>query len=54
MIKKWPKPLRPNAAGLVLAHTDEWDSLDNNKFLSLEAVQHVLRMFMQAGPLPSV
>lgn len=40
--------------GLVLSHTDVWDAVSNNRFLSLEALQHVLRMFLEVQLTPSL
>ncbi|PNH10002.1 hypothetical protein TSOC_003319 [Tetrabaena socialis] len=63
----WLLPWRPNlvftgrtvykvdpSSGLILSHTDYWDALQRNAFLSLEGVQHVLRMFMQVQVTPSI
>ncbi len=35
------------SSGLVISHVDRWDALQRNAFLSLEGLQHVLRMFLQ-------
>ncbi|EFJ39895.1 hypothetical protein VOLCADRAFT_84753 [Volvox carteri f. nagariensis] len=56
----WLLPWRPNLTftgrtvykvdprtGIVLSHTDYWDALQRNAFLSLEGVQHTLQMFIQ-------
>ncbi|KXZ52379.1 hypothetical protein GPECTOR_9g423 [Gonium pectorale] len=63
----WPLPWKPNltftgrtiyrvdpASGLILSHTDYWDALQRNAFLSLEALQHVMRMFTQVQLTPSI
>lgn len=40
--------------GMILQHVDEWDAISNNQFLSLEAVQHVLRQFLDVQVTPSL
>ncbi len=34
-------------SGLILSHLDIWDGIQNNRAFSVEAVQHLLRMFLQ-------
>eukprot|EP00955_Chlamydomonas_euryale_P010159 108845-Chlamydomonas_euryale.AAC.1 len=34
-------------SGQITSHVDVWDALQNNRFVSLEGVQHVLRQFFQ-------
>lgn len=36
------------ASGLLTSHVDRWDAIDDNRFLSLEALAHVARSFTQA------
>ncbi|GLI71638.1 hypothetical protein VaNZ11_016912 [Volvox africanus] len=63
----WLMPWRPNITitgrtvykvdprtGIVLSHTDYWDALQRNAFLSLEGVLHVLRMFLQVQLTPAI
>ncbi|KAG2441947.1 hypothetical protein HXX76_003552 [Chlamydomonas incerta] len=40
--------------GLILSHTDYWDALQRNSFLSLEGLQHVLRQFLQLQVTPGI
>ncbi|GLC45313.1 hypothetical protein PLESTB_000308500 [Pleodorina starrii] len=41
-------------SGTILSHTDFWDALERNAFLSLEGVQHVMRMFLQLQITPAI
>ncbi|GFR45973.1 hypothetical protein Agub_g7445 [Astrephomene gubernaculifera] len=41
-------------SGVILSHTDYWDALKRNTFLSLEGVVHVLRMVTQLQLTPAV
>ncbi|KAG1660083.1 hypothetical protein FOA52_011149 [Chlamydomonas sp. UWO 241] len=66
-MEMWLLPWKPNLlftgrtfykvdlpSGLITSHIDVWDALRHNRFLSVEAVQHVLRMFMQVQLKPAI
>eukprot|EP00798_Chlamydomonas_sp_ICE-L_P010400 gene10400-8347_t len=40
--------------GTILAHIDTWDALQENKYLSMEGLQHVLRMFVNSQLTPDI
>eukprot|EP00878_Enallax_costatus_P001910 GHUV01002072.1.p1 GENE.GHUV01002072.1~~GHUV01002072.1.p1 ORF type:complete len:392 (+),score=97.89 GHUV01002072.1:162-1337(+) len=66
-MKVWELPWQPTllfsgrsfyqvdpATGLILSHRDVWDSLDNNNYLSPEAVALVIRQLLQVQLTPDL
>ncbi len=40
--------------GLILSQTDTWDAINNNEYLSVEGVVHVLQQLLQVQLTPSL
>eukprot|EP00798_Chlamydomonas_sp_ICE-L_P028063 gene28063-31166_t len=41
-------------SGTILAHVDIWDAIKHNRFLSLEGLQHVMKMFIDVQMTPDI